>query len=54
MTATARWILASALQRRETRGIHRRRDHPALDPLQTHRIVTGGVDAPFVRTHEAA
>jgi len=29
MLASARWIYASALQRRETRGIHRRRDHPA-------------------------
>ena len=28
MLATARWICASALERRETRGIHRRRDFP--------------------------
>ena len=31
MLATARWICASALERRETRGIHRRRDFPAVD-----------------------
>ena len=30
MLATARWICASALERRETRGIHRRRDFPIL------------------------
>jgi succinate dehydrogenase/fumarate reductase flavoprotein subunit len=30
MLATARWICASALERRETRGIQRRRDFPAL------------------------
>jgi succinate dehydrogenase/fumarate reductase flavoprotein subunit len=31
MLATARWICASALERRETRGIHRRRDFPAAN-----------------------
>jgi succinate dehydrogenase/fumarate reductase flavoprotein subunit len=31
MLATARWICVSALDRRETRGIHRRRDFPGLN-----------------------
>jgi succinate dehydrogenase/fumarate reductase flavoprotein subunit len=53
MAATARWIYASALQRTESRGIHRRRDHPGLDPPQTRSLMTGGLDAPFVRIDEA-
>lgn len=44
MVATARWMYRSALARPETRGMHRRDDHPALDPAQQHRILTGGVD----------
>jgi succinate dehydrogenase/fumarate reductase flavoprotein subunit len=31
MLATACWVCVSALERRETRGIHRRRDFPALN-----------------------
>jgi succinate dehydrogenase/fumarate reductase flavoprotein subunit len=54
MAATGRWIYASALERRESRGIHRRRDCPALDPGQTHRLTTGGLDAISVRAGEAA
>jgi len=44
MLATARWIYASALKRRETRGIHRRRDHPKLSPAQSWRLEVGGFD----------
>ena len=44
MVATARWMYRSALARPETRGMHRREDHPTLDPAQQHRILTGGVD----------
>jgi succinate dehydrogenase/fumarate reductase flavoprotein subunit len=44
MLATARWIVASAQVRTESRGIHRRLDHPTSDPIQSRRIFTGGVD----------
>jgi succinate dehydrogenase/fumarate reductase flavoprotein subunit len=49
MIATARWILASALERRESRGINRRLDFPALDPAQEHHLTTGGLDHVWVR-----
>ena len=32
LTATSRWAYRSALARAESRGMHRRRDHPATDP----------------------
>ncbi|QJC50811.1 FAD-binding protein [Paenibacillus albicereus] len=44
MTATARWMYASALARPETRGMHKREDHPGTDPAQRHRIVASGLD----------
>lgn len=44
MLAAARWIVASAIERRESRGINRRRDYPGVDPLQRHRLLTGGLD----------
>ena len=39
----------SALQRTETRGMHRRREHGSLDPHQRHRLVSGGLDEVWVR-----
>jgi succinate dehydrogenase/fumarate reductase flavoprotein subunit len=44
MAATARWIYAGALARTETRGIHRRRDYPTIDPAQSGRFETSGLD----------
>jgi succinate dehydrogenase/fumarate reductase flavoprotein subunit len=44
MLATARWICASALERRETRGIHRRRDFPALKDALPRSLRVRGVD----------
>ncbi len=44
MIATARWIYTSALLRRETRGIHRRRDYPKLNPTPPKRLEVHGVD----------
>jgi succinate dehydrogenase/fumarate reductase flavoprotein subunit len=41
-------MYASALARTESRGMHRREDHPVLDPDQQHRIVTGGLDEVWV------
>jgi succinate dehydrogenase/fumarate reductase flavoprotein subunit len=44
MLATARWIVASALARPETRGIQRRTDAPHQDPSLILRIIAGGLD----------
>lgn len=44
LTATARWMYASGLERRETRGMHRREDYPASDQAQHYRIRSGGLD----------
>lgn len=44
MLATARWICASALERRETRGIHRRRDFPACSDVSRRSLELRGVD----------
>ena len=49
MLATARWMYRSALQRTETRGMHRRREHGTLDPTQRHRLLSGGLDEVWVR-----
>jgi succinate dehydrogenase/fumarate reductase flavoprotein subunit len=50
MTATARWMYMTALERKETRGMHKRLDYPDLDrsaPL--HRLITSGLDD--IRVH---
>jgi succinate dehydrogenase/fumarate reductase flavoprotein subunit len=44
MLATARWICSSALERRETRGIHRRRDFPAFNDAPPRSLRLRGVD----------
>jgi succinate dehydrogenase/fumarate reductase flavoprotein subunit len=44
MLATARWICASALERRETRGIHRRRDFPAVTDAFPDSLRLSGID----------
>jgi len=49
LLATARWINASALERKETRGLHRRIDYPNLDISQTHHLISGGVDEVWVK-----
>lgn len=54
MTATARWMYASALERTETRGMHKHMDHPALDPAQQRRLVCGGLERVWVRPEETA
>jgi succinate dehydrogenase/fumarate reductase flavoprotein subunit len=48
MLANSRWMYRSALQRKETRGMHRRQDHPAADPAQRHRLLSGGLDEVWV------
>jgi len=50
MTATARWMYTTALNREETRGMHKRVDYPELDtstPL--HRLITSGLNDITVR-----
>jgi len=54
MVATARWMYASALERRESRGMHKHLDYPALDPAQQHRLLCGGLDQVWVRKEHAA
>jgi succinate dehydrogenase/fumarate reductase flavoprotein subunit len=49
MVATARWVVVSALARRETRGLNRRLDFPQQDPALTHRLRSGGLDQVWLR-----
>lgn len=49
MVAHARWMYHAALQRTETRGMHKRLDHPAQDPDQRYRLLTGGLDTIWSR-----
>jgi succinate dehydrogenase/fumarate reductase flavoprotein subunit len=44
MVAHGRWMYHAALQRTETRGMHKRLDFPALDTSQRYRLLTGGLD----------
>ncbi|MCC8394591.1 FAD-binding protein [Paraburkholderia sp. MMS20-SJTR3] len=48
MLATSRWMYRSALQRNETRGMHRRHEYAATDPGQRHRLLSGGLDEVWV------
>ena len=42
MTATSRWAYRSALARAESRGMHRRRDVPGVDPQHVHVSIRQG------------
>jgi len=53
MIATARWIVASAMGRPESRGINRRLDFPNTDPAQQHRLTAGGLDKVWVEPETA-
>lgn len=44
LVAAGRWSKASALERRESRGMHRREDAPGLDPRLAARQRAGGLD----------
>jgi succinate dehydrogenase/fumarate reductase flavoprotein subunit len=44
MVAHARWMYTSALARTESRGMHKRLDHPTADPASRHRLLVGGLD----------
>lgn len=49
MLASARWCYHSALQRKESRGIHQRSDAPAQSNAFDAHLRSGGLDAPWVR-----
>jgi succinate dehydrogenase/fumarate reductase flavoprotein subunit len=49
MVAHARWMYHAALQRTETRGMHKRIDYPTQDPAQHYRLLTGGLDELWTR-----
>lgn len=44
MLATARWMYRSALYRKESRGMARRSDYPALDAGWHCRVISSGLD----------
>jgi L-aspartate oxidase len=48
LLATARWSVASAASRKESRGLHRREDFPAQDPRLAGRLLSGGLDRVWV------
>ena len=54
MLATARWMYASALERRESRGMHKHLDYPELDAGQQRRLTCGGLDHVWVRAERSA
>jgi succinate dehydrogenase/fumarate reductase flavoprotein subunit len=54
MLATSRWMYRSALARAETRGMHKREDHPRLDVAQRHHFISAGLDQVQVTVGAAA
>jgi succinate dehydrogenase/fumarate reductase flavoprotein subunit len=44
MLATSRWMYTTALERKETRGMHKRLDYPVVDKNQHYRLITSGLD----------
>ncbi|MQY19897.1 FAD-binding protein [Nocardia macrotermitis] len=49
LLAVARWTKYSALARTESRGIHRRTDHPEVIEHWCRRLLTGGLGTVWVR-----
>lgn len=54
MLASARWVGAAALTRRESRGMHMRIDNPGVDPTLDRRLLTGGLDTVWTCFEEPA
>lgn len=44
LAATGRWIYRAALERKESRGLHRHADYPALNPNLSHHLRVSGLD----------
>jgi succinate dehydrogenase/fumarate reductase flavoprotein subunit len=49
MVAHGRWMYHAALNRTETRGMHKRLDYPTQSPTQGYRLLTGGLDDIWTR-----
>jgi succinate dehydrogenase/fumarate reductase flavoprotein subunit len=49
MVQTARIILNSGLERKESRGLHRRSDYGTLDPNQHQHVIASGLDEIAIR-----
>jgi succinate dehydrogenase/fumarate reductase flavoprotein subunit len=49
MVAHGRWMYHAALNRTESRGMHKRLDYPTQDATQKHRLLTGGLDSIWTR-----
>ncbi|MGA2292412.1 FAD-binding protein [Bradyrhizobium sp.] len=54
LVATARWSVATAIRRTESRGMHRREDYPAPDPNLAVRLLSGGFDRVWVTADPAS
>ncbi|MNR49811.1 hypothetical protein D3C85_1692410 [compost metagenome] len=52
MLQAGRWIYTAALARKETRGLQRLAEYPALDPGQTHRLILSGIDRIGITTEK--
>ncbi|MBN3881660.1 MAG: FAD-binding protein [Nostoc sp.] len=50
MVATARWMYSSAIERKETRGMHKHQDYPEQDANQQHHLISGGLDQVWVKS----
>ncbi|MEH2289766.1 FAD-binding protein [Nostoc sp.] len=50
MVATARWMYSSAIERKETRGMHKHQDYPEQDANQQHHLISGGLDRVWVKS----
>jgi succinate dehydrogenase/fumarate reductase flavoprotein subunit len=49
LVAAARWSYFAGLERKETRGMHKRLDYPQTDIEQRHYLAVGGLDKLWVR-----
>jgi len=49
LVAAARWSYFAGLERKESRGMHKRLDFPKLDPNQRHYLAVGGLDKLWTR-----
>ena len=50
LLAAGRWVYASALERTESRGLHRRTDFPRYNPeFEGQHVLSGGLDEVWVR-----